>query len=198
MSKKTALLIVDVQPTFCDEGSLPIDGGNFVAEKIGDLISGSHEYDMVVTTQDWHIDPGAHFDLHPDFVNTWPRHGVAGTPEAELHPSLTPVLDKINARVKKGQYAAAYSGFEGTDEHGTFLHEILSEAGIQRIETVGLAFDYCVKETALDGIKLGYEVEVLKAFTAPVSSETAENAMDELKLAGVEINQDFSERIRND
>ena len=188
MSKKTALLIVDVQPTFCEEGSLPVDGGNFVAKKIGELIGGSHEYDMVVTTQDWHIDPGAHFDLHPDFANTWPRHGVAGTPEAELHPSLTPVLDKINVRVKKGQYAAAYSGFEGTDEHGTFLHEILSEAGIQRIETVGLAFDYCVKETALDGIKLGYEVEVLKAFTAPVSSETAENAMDELKLAGVQVN----------
>ena len=192
MSKKTALLIVDVQPTFCEEGSLPVDGGNFVAEKIGDLIGGSHDYDMVVTTQDWHIDPGAHFDLHPDFANTWPRHGVAGTPEAELHPSLAPVLDKINVRVKKGQYAAAYSGFEGTDEHGTFLHEILSEAGIQRIETVGLAFDYCVKETALDGIKLGYEVEVLKAFTAPVSSETAENAMGELKLAGVQINQDFT------
>ena len=192
MSIKTALLIVDVQPTFCEEGSLPVDGGNFVAKKIGELIGGSHEYDMVVTTQDWHIDPGDHFDLHPDFANTWPRHGVAGTPEAELHPSLAPLLDKINVRVKKGQYAAAYSGFEGTDEHGTFLHEILSEAGIQRIETVGLAFDYCVKETALDGIKLGYEVEVLKAFTAPVSSETAENAMDELKLAGVQINQDFT------
>ena len=54
-----------------------------------------------------------------------------------------------------------------------------------------MAFDYCVKETALDGIKLGYEVEVLKALTAPVSLETAENAMDELKLAGVQINQDF-------
>ncbi|MAV21134.1 MAG: hypothetical protein CL417_06365, partial [Acidimicrobiaceae bacterium] len=61
-----------------------------------------------------------------------------------------------------------------------------------RIETVGLAFDYCVKETALDGIKLGYEVEVLKAFTAPVSLETAENAMDDLKSAGVQINQEFS------
>ena len=61
-----------------------------------------------------------------------------------------------------------------------------------RIETVGLAFDYCVKETALDGIKLGYEVEVLKAFTAPVSLETAKNAMGQLKLAGVQINQDFS------
>ncbi|MBN39657.1 MAG: nicotinamidase [Acidimicrobiaceae bacterium] len=189
---KTALLIVDVQPTFCEEGSLPVDGGNIVAKKIGDLIGGSHHYDMVVTTQDWHIDPGAHFDLHPDFTNTWPRHGVAGTPEAELHPSLTPVLDKIDVRVKKGQYAAAYSGFEGADENGTFLHDILSQAGIQRIETVGLAFDYCVKETALDGMKLGYEVEVLKAFTAPVSLETAENAMVELKLAGVQINQDFS------
>ena len=95
MSIKTALLIVDVQPTFCEEGSLPVDGGNFIAKRIADLIGGSHEYDMVVTTQDWHIDPGAHFDDQPDFANTWPRHGVAGTPEAELHPSLIPVLEKI-------------------------------------------------------------------------------------------------------
>ena len=192
MGIKTALLIVDVQPTFCEEGSLPVSGGNLIAKKIGHLLGESHEYEMVVTTQDWHIDPGDHFGVQPDFANTWPRHGVAGTPEAELHPSLTPVLDKINVQVKKGQYAAAYSGFEGTDQHGTFLHEILSKAGIQRIETVGLAFDYCVKETALDGVKLGYEVLVLKAFTAPVSLETAEAATDELELAGVKINQDFS------
>jgi len=192
MSIKTALLIVDVQPTFCEEGSLPVDGGNLVAKKIGDLIGGSHGYDIVVTTQDWHIDPGSHFSVQPDFANTWPPHGVAGTPEAELHHSLTPVLDKVNVHVKKGQYAAAYSGFEGTDDHGRSLHKILSEAGIERIETVGLAFDYCVKETALDGIKLGYEVEVLRDFTAPVSLETAEAAKDELEQAGVQINQDFS------
>ena len=102
------------------------------------------------------------------------------------------MLDKVNVHVKKGQYAAAYSGFEGTDDHGRSLHEILSEAGIERIETVGLAFDYCVKETALDGIKFGYEVEVLRDFTAPVSLETAEAAKDELEQAGVQINQDFS------
>jgi|TARA_B100001996_G_scaffold276848_1_gene217482 nicotinamidase/pyrazinamidase len=198
MSKqiKTALLIVDVQPTFCEGGSLPVDGGNLVAERIGDLLARDHGYDMVVTTQDWHIDPGKHFNQNPDFVNTWPRHGVAGTAEAELHPSLVPLAGKITFQVKKGEYEAAYSGFEGVDGGGTSLDEILSMGNIKRIETAGLAFDYCVKETALDGVKLGYEVIVLKSLTAPVSQETAAHAELELQSAGVQICGNFSERRR--
>ena len=192
--KKTALLIVDVQPTFCEGGSLPVEGGTQVAAKIGELIGGGHEYDRVGTTQDWHIDPEGHFDDDPDFVNTWPHHGVAGTAEAELHPSLIPLLDQVTVQIKKGEYAAAYSGFEGADENGSSLNEILSAASIKRIETVGLAFDHCVKETALDGAKLGYQVVVLKPFTAPVSLKTAELAEDELQAAGVQIEQILHER----
>src|SRR5690625_390081 len=97
-----ALIIVDVQPTFCEGGALGVDGGNSVAEAIASY-AGAHRdrYDLVLTTQDWHIDPGAHFSDTPDFVDTWPPHGVAGTAEAELHPALTAVT--ADAAVKKGR-----------------------------------------------------------------------------------------------
>jgi len=190
----TALLVVDVQPTFCEGGSLPVAGGNSVAQKISYLLSSGHEYDMIVTTQDWHIDPGGHFHGSPDYIDSWPKHGVAGTAEAELHPALKPVMDQITFQVKKGEYDAAYSGFEGADERGVSLDELLTSGNITRIETVGLAFDYCVKETALDGIKLGYEVIVLKSLTAPVSKELANIAEQELRSAGVQISEDSEER----
>ena len=84
-----ALIIVDVQPTFCEGGALPVTGGNAIAEAVAAYVDAHRdEYQLIVTTQDWHIDPGAHFSETPDFVDTWPPHGVAGTDEAELHPAL--------------------------------------------------------------------------------------------------------------
>ena len=188
------MLVVDVQPTFCEGGSLPVDGGDLIAQKISNILSGDHGYEMVITTQDWHIDPEGHFDENPNYVDTWPHHGVAGTTEAELHPALSSVLDQVTNRIKKGEYVAAYSGFEGVDESGASLDEILTARSISRIETVGLAFDYCVKETALDGARLGYEVVVLKSLTAPVSQETADLAEQELRTAGVIIDERLTEK----
>ncbi|MBG01079.1 MAG: nicotinamidase [Acidimicrobiaceae bacterium] len=194
IKSKIALLVVDVQPTFCEGGSLPVNGGNSVAQRISQLLSGGHGYDMIITTQDWHIDPGEHFHENPDYIDNWPKHGVAGTAEAELHPALKPFLDQITFQVKKGEYDAAYSGFEGVDERGVTLDELLTSGNITRIETAGLAFDYCVKETALDGVKLGYEVIVLKPLTAPVSKESANIAEQELLSAGVQISEELEER----
>ena len=112
-----ALIIVDVQPTFCEGGALPVTGGNAVAEAVAAYVEAHRgDYQLIVTTQDWHIDPGAHFSETPDFVDTWPPHGVAGTDEAEMHPALANV--NADVTVKKGQYEAAYSGFEGTTRTG--------------------------------------------------------------------------------
>ena len=85
---RKALLIVDVQPTFCDEGQLPVEGGNLVAKSIADLLKGNIDYDLIISTQDWHIDPGGHFSENPDYLDSWPVHGVADTPEADLHPEI--------------------------------------------------------------------------------------------------------------
>src|SRR5699024_2056031 len=127
MTTARALLVVDVQPTFCEGGALGVAGGNAVAERIAAFAAANRErYGLVVTTQDWHIDPGDHFSDNPDFVDSWPPHGVAGTEEAELHPVLADL--NADAAVKKGQYDAAYSGFEGKDAEGALLVEILQQA----------------------------------------------------------------------
>lgn len=107
-----ALIIVDVQNDFCEGGALPVDGGANLAGEISEYVDAHHgQFDHVLATQDWHIDPGAHFSEEPDFVDSWPPHCVAGTRGAELHPDLDP--EHIQAYFRKGQFAAAYSGFEG-------------------------------------------------------------------------------------
>ena len=182
---RRALLIVDVQPTFCEGGALAVAGGNAVAERIADFVTEyQDEYDLIVTTQDWHIDPGSHFSENPDFIDTWPPHGVAGTPEAELHEAVASL--PIDDSVKKGQHAAAYSGFEGVNREGTPLERILRDAEISDIDVVGIAESHCVKETALDAIDLGWPTRVLRDLTVPVSEELGVAAREELSQAGVD------------
>ena len=166
-----ALIVVDVQPTFCEGGELPIVGGNAVAERVAAYVPAHRkEYALVATTQDWHIDPGTHFSDQPDFVDTWPKHGVAGTANAQLHPALADLAP--DASVKKGQYAAAYSGFEGVDDAGVGLDQLLK---------------HCVRDTALDAASKGYQVRVLTNLTEPVSPELGEAAKAKLVEAGVEL-----------
>ena len=181
-----ALIIVDVQPTFCEGGALAVAGGNAVAVRVAAYAAAHREdYRLVVTTQDWHIDPGPHFSDTPDFVDTWPPHGVAGTAQAELHPALAGLHP--DARVKKGHYSAAYSGFEGVADDGADLDRILAGAGIEALDVVGLAESHCVKDTALDGRRRGYAVRVLTDLTEPVSPELGEAARAEMRAAGVEL-----------
>jgi nicotinamidase/pyrazinamidase len=107
-----ALIIVDVQNDFCEGGALPVAGGADLAGAISEYVDAHHgQFDHIVATQDWHIEPGAHFSGEPDLVDSWPPHCVAGTRGAELHPDLD--TEYIQAYFRKGQFAAAYSGFEG-------------------------------------------------------------------------------------
>ena len=183
---RRALVVVDVQPTFCEGGALAVEGGNGVAEGIATYVEAHRDrYDAVVTTQDWHIDPGAHFSTAPDYVDTWPPHGVAGTAEAELHPALADL--RPDASVKKGRHAAAYSGFEGTDARGRSLERILREAGIEAVDVVGIAESHCVKQTALDAHRLGLATRVFTDLTVPVSQDQGEAARDEMSTAGIEL-----------
>lgn len=184
MATKRALLVVDVQPTFCEGGALGVNGGNAVAEQIAAFAAANRErYDLVVTTQDWHIDPGDHFSDNPDFVDTWPPHGVAGTPEAELHPALADL--GADAAVKKGEYDAAYSGFEGKDPDGALLVELLQQAEITAVDVVGIAESHCVKETALDALQAGLSTRVFSDLTVPVSPELGAQARQRMAAAGV-------------
>jgi len=184
MTDRRALIVVDVQPTFCEGGALPVEGGNDVARAIAEYAAEHRaDYDLVVTTQDWHVDPGSHFSETPDFVDTWPPHGVAGTAEAELHPALAELAP--DASVKKGAYEAAYSGFEGVDAEGHPLAEILATAGVDAVDVVGIAESHCVRATALDAHALGLATRVLTHLTVPVSPELGAAARQEMAAAGI-------------
>ena len=181
-----ALIIVDVQPTFCEGGALPVTGGNAIAEAVAAYVDAHRdEYQLIVTTQDWHIDPGAHFSETPDFVDTWPPHGVAGTAEAELHPALAHV--NADVTIKKGQYEAAYSGFEGTTEDGSTLEKALRDAGITDVDVVGLAESHCVASTAIDAAHAGFTTRVLSDLTVPVTEELGKAAREKMRAEGVTL-----------
>ncbi|MGS1092571.1 nicotinamidase [Corynebacterium sanguinis] len=182
---KTALLIVDVQNDFCPGGSPATARGDDVATAIAQLISGDHGYAHVVATQDWHIDPGAHFSSEPDFVDSWPVHCVAGSDGAALRAPLDPA--HIEAFFRKGEYRAAYSGFEGATEDGTALGEWLNRAGISAVDVCGIATDHCVRATVLDALREGFDVRVSKELCSPVDEARATRALDEMRAAGAQV-----------
>jgi nicotinamidase/pyrazinamidase len=178
-----ALIVVDVQNDFCEGGSLAVAGGTAVAGAISEHIPAAG-YDHVVATRDHHIDPGHHFADHPDFVDTWPAHCVVGTGGVDLHPALD--RGPLEAVFDKGEYAAAYSGFEAKAD-GTPLAEWLRERGVDAVDVVGIATDHCVRATALDAAAEGFTTRVLLNLTAGVDPSTTAAALDQLRAAGVHL-----------
>ncbi|QEU94104.1 isochorismatase family protein [Streptomyces kanamyceticus] len=187
---RRALIVVDVQNDFCEGGSLAVVGGADVAAAITELIGQAPAgYRHIVATRDHHVDPGAHFSDHPDYVDSWPPHCVAGTEGVGFHPNFAPAVASgaIDTVFDKGSYSAAYSGFEGTDENGVFLADWLRERGITEVDVVGLATDHCVRATAVDAAREGFRTTVLLDLTAGVAEATTEAAVAELRSAGVEL-----------
>lgn len=178
-----ALLIVDVQNDFCEGGSLAVADGAAVVGRINDWLA-REGYDHVVATQDHHIDPGPHFSDSPDFVDSWPRHCVAGTAGADFHPDLDTA--RIEAVFLKGGYAAAYSGFEGVAD-GVGLADWLRVRGVDAVDVVGIATDYCVRATAQDAVRNGFTTRVIGDLTAGVAPESTEEALVDMATGGVEL-----------
>jgi nicotinamidase/pyrazinamidase len=185
-----ALVIVDVQNDFCEGGSLAVAGGAEVARLVSEHVSRhAADYDHVVATADWHIDPGDHFSTQPDYVDTWPVHCIAGSEGAEFHPRLAGALGHVEAVFRKGEHAAAYSGFEGRsddDEHAP-LAGWLKERGVTHVDVVGIATDHCVRATALDARREGLHTTVLLDLTAGVARPTTDAALAQLGEAGVRL-----------
>ena len=178
-----AVIVVDVQNDFCEGGSLAVAGGAAVAEAISARLL-EDDVDLVVATRDHHIDPGAHFSATPDFVDTWPTHCVVGTEGVQLHPNLD--TSRVEAIFDKGEYAAAYSGFEGFSE-GVGMTEWLRDHDIDSVEVIGIATDHCVRATALDAARNGFATTVRLDLTAGVARSTVEAALVQLAAAGVAL-----------
>ena len=189
---KRALVVVDVQNDFCEGGSLAVSGGAAVAHRISELLHHWTEkdpqapgYDVAVATRDHHIDPGDHFSDDPDFVHSWPKHCVVGTDGEAFHPNLDP--QPFDAVFLKGERAAAYSGFEGNDPNGTGLADWLRRHQVTAVDVCGIATDYCVRATALDAAREGFETTVIEDLCAGVAPETTTRALEELSAAGVTL-----------
>jgi nicotinamidase/pyrazinamidase len=172
------LIVVDVQNDFCPGGALAVPDGDAVVPRVNEL---ARELPFVVATRDWHP-PG-----HSSFAaqgGPWPVHCVQDTEGAELHPALEAAA--IDVVLDKGQSSDTdgYSGFEGTG-----LESLLHARGVDRVHVAGLALDYCVKQTALDARRAGFDVVVHADAARPVEVQPGDGAraVEELRAAGVEV-----------
>ena len=188
---ETALVVVDVQNDFADpSGTLYVqDGDSKVVPAVNREIENALEAGAsIFYTQDWHPERTPHFAIDGGI---WPVHCVAGTSGADFHPNL-----RIEGpSVKKGEGGEdGYSGFTMRDPVTgetipTPLASMIEDAGCNRVVVVGLALDYCVKDTALDSAREGFDTTVLLGATAAVNlaPEDGGKAIEELTAAGVAI-----------
>jgi nicotinamidase/pyrazinamidase len=175
-----ALLIIDFQNDFTPGGALAVRDGDAIADRVNELAR-DDRFDLVVATRDWH--PAD----HGSFVEQggpWPPHCVQGSEGAQLFPALERA--EVDVVIDKGQDPGTegYSGFEATN-----LAELLRGRGIDKVTIVGLATDYCVKNTALDALREGFEVTVDSEGVRGVEVEEgdSERALEELREAGATV-----------
>ena len=188
----TALIVTDIQNDFADpSGSLYVGGGEDVVPIVNREMERAREGGaLVVYSQDWHPEATPHFQKDGGI---WPVHCVGGTWGADFHPELRVLEDA--EYLKKGTGGEdGYSVFTVRDpqtgaEASTALERILKEHGIKRLVIVGLATDYCVKETALDARLLGFETYVLRDGIAAVNLEEGDGdrALEAVHRAGAEV-----------
>lgn len=187
---QTALVVVDVQNDFADpEGGLYVtDGAQVVPVINGQIAEAKKAGGRVVYTADWHPESTPHFAKDGGI---WPVHCVADTWGAEFHPDL--VVD--GPVVRKGSNGEdGYSGFtmrdpETEETMPTELEAMLRDWGVTSLVVAGLATDYCVRATALDGVDAGFTVRLMSDAVRSVDLETGDGdrALDEMGSAGVEI-----------
>ena len=196
---KTALLIIDVQNDFCPAGALEVAGGN---EIISDINQEMKKYECVVLTQDWHPKGHSSFATSHEGKNPldvvempygdqvlWPEHCVQGSQGAEFHCELN--SDRANAVIRKGSNPLidSYSAFFENDRTtATGLDGYFKSLGIEKINLVGLATDFCVNYSAQDAAKLGYQVSVFERMCRAIDlNGSLELARTEMRDCGVEL-----------
>ena len=176
-----ALVIVDFQNDFTPGGALAVAHGDEIAGRVNELAA-SGDFDLVVATRDWH--PPDHGSF-AEQGGPWPPHCVRDTEGAQLHPSLE--RSRVDVVVDKGQDPGTegYSGFEATE-----IERLLRDRDVDSVTVVGLATDYCVKNTALDALRLGFSVRVDPDAVRGVEVKPGDSAraLEEMREAGAEIN----------
>lgn len=168
--------MVDVQNDFCPGGALAVPDGDAVIAPINRLIE---QFPVVVATRDWH--PPDHGSFQSE-GGRWPVHCVAESDGAQLRSGLE--VDQIDEVVDKGRGrdADGYSGFEATT-----LAERLRERHVDTVHVAGLALEYCVRATALDARREGFDVVVHRGATRAIDAKDGDRAVQELRQAGVQV-----------
>lgn len=179
---RKALIVVDVQNDFCPGGSLAVTQGDKVVAPLNKLMKEFLDRgEPVYKTRDWHPEKTKHFAI---YGGTWPIHCVQNTRGAEFHSDL--LDDPRITVISKGfdERADGYSGFDGTQ-----LAQLLRDEEVKEIWVGGLATDYCVKQTVIDGVHNGFKVKALADAMRAVNVNPADGkkAIDEMKAAGAEI-----------
>jgi nicotinamidase/pyrazinamidase len=194
-----ALIIIDVQNDFCPGGALAVADGDEIVNAINALMQ---EFPTVVVSQDWH--PAGHSSFassHPGREPfsmmemaygpqvLWPDHCIQGSEGAAFHPKLD--LDPVQMIVRKGYNPAvdSYSAFfENDHETQTGLAGYLGERGVKKITLVGLALDFCVNYSAVDGAGLGFEVTVRRDLCRAIDMDgSLDAALSGMEKAGVTL-----------
>jgi nicotinamidase/pyrazinamidase len=181
--KESALILVDIQNDFCPGGALAVAEGDQIVEPVNRLLP---HFPLVISTQDWH--PANHISFKAQ-GGPWPPHCVQGTRGAELHPALKTQTIAHYLRKASSPDKDDYSEFEGKDEQGRSLDQVLKSHNVKRIYAVGLATDYCVLATVLDGLKLGYNVVAItdSMRAVNVEPEDGEEALRQMSEAGASL-----------
>jgi nicotinamidase/pyrazinamidase len=173
-----ALLIIDFQNDFTPGGALAVAGGDEIAEPVKRLAAG---FDLVFATRDWHPPNHSSFDTEG---GPWPVHCVQGTPGAELHPAMSGIALDAIADVGRERDDQGYSGFEESD-----LAQQLRDRDVDHLYVCGLATDYCVRATAIDACREGFDVTVVEDAIRPVEVEPGdgERALEDMREAGAHV-----------
>ena len=195
MDKNDALVIVDVQNDFCPGGALAVAEGDQVVGNLNRHIARFRDASLpIFATRDWHPVKTSHFK---DFGGQWPVHCVQESCGAQFHSALD--LDSEVVIVSKGMAADAdsYSGFDAVDTAGAALADLLKRRQTKRIFVGGLATDYCVKQTVLDGLKQGFDVVVLKDSIRGVELKPGDSAraIEEMVRAGAEMVENLRDPV---
>ncbi len=179
MRAKDALVVVDVQSDFLPGGAIAVRGGRQIVPRLNAVIEAfAKDSRAVFFTRDWH--PPDHVSFEGN-GGMWPRHCVRDTPGAEFDSELR--IPETATVISKGTEPRleAYSAFSGTG-----LEKVLSDSGVARVILGGLATEYCVKETAVDALRFGFAVVVLKDCVMGVEHERgdSERALEEIISRG--------------
>ena len=192
-----ALIIIDPQIDFCPGGALAVEGGDEIMPQINDLMD---DFELIVLTQDWHPsghssfasshfsqEPFSTIDMSYGAQVLWPDHCIVGSDGASFHPNLN--TDRADAIIRKGMNpdVDSYSAFVENDKVSkTGLEGFLRTRGCNDITLVGLATDYCVFWSALDGVRCGYNVSVIISACRAINlNGSLDFALQEMRNAGV-------------